>query len=220
MGLFSRIPEDQLEKVLFGIFDYLDDQDLLRCETVCRQWREVLLSEKSWRKLFHRKIVSSPQWRQVWRNFVHDENKLQTAHYRSLCTAIIQELKQVDRNWRTGNCRKSSRKVDSISNAQVLTVSDHIALQDFQDFQDRRSKIKFLHRWNLKLKSLIDVPQGWSGVTHAEIAVLWDEKNITILDSDGQLITEVPELDEDERVSVKLVSCCLSGDQLAVLSRT
>jgi len=41
-----------------------------------------------------------------------------------------------------------------------------------------------------------------------------------ILDSDGQLIAEVAELDEDERVSWKLSSCCLSGDQLVVLSQT
>jgi hypothetical protein len=57
-------------------------------------------------------------------------------------------------------------------------------------------------------------------VTNAEIVVQWDKKNMKILDINGQLIAEVPELDEDERISWNLASCCLSGDQMAVLSQT
>ena len=42
MSLFSSNPANQLsDDALLVIFDNLDDQDLLRCETVCRQWRKV-----------------------------------------------------------------------------------------------------------------------------------------------------------------------------------
>jgi F-box-like len=217
MDFFSRIPEDQLEKFLLVIFDYLDDQDLLRCETVCHRWRKVLLSGKPWARFFQRKIASSPQWRQRWRNFVPDKNKLQTTHCRSLCRAIIQELKQIDRNWRSGNYKKSSGKIDSLHYAHVVIGCDYIAIEDYRG---HKNKLKFHHRSNLKLKSFIVITRGWSATTNAEIAVLWDKKNIKILDSDGQKISEVPELDEDERASWKLALICLSGDQMAVLSRT
>ena len=166
MSLLSRIPEDQMEKVLLVIFDNLDDQDLLRCETVCRQWREVLLSGKPWRRLFDRKIVSSPPWGQLWRNFVPDKNKLQTAHHRSLCRAIIHELKQIDRNWRTGNYKKSSGKVDSLSNVRVVIGCDYIALEDYRG---HKSKLKFHHRSSLKLKSFIVIPREWHATTNAEM---------------------------------------------------
>jgi F-box-like len=219
MSLFSGKPanQDEERKILSVIFDHLDEEDLLRCETVCRQWREVLLSGEPWAILFDRKIVSSSQWRQLWRNFDDDENKLQTVNYRGVCRAIMRELKLIDRNWRTGNFKKTSEKVDSLHNANVVFGFDYIALEDYRG---HKSKLKFHHRSSLKLKSFIVIPRGSSATTNAEIAVLWDKKNIKILDSDGQLISEVPELDEDERVSWKLASCCLSGDQMAVLSRT
>jgi F-box-like len=120
MSLFSSIPEDQLE-VLLVIFDYLDAEDLRRCEAVCQQWRNVLLNGITWRRLFNRLIVSSPQWRQVWRNFVPDENELQTARYRSLCRTIMQQLKPVDRNWRTGNYKIITNKVPYLADCWFET---------------------------------------------------------------------------------------------------
>ena len=41
-----------------------------------------------------------------------------------------------------------------------------------------------------------------------------------ILDTDGQLISEVQELDEGERYTGVLKSCCITSDQMAVISRT
>ena len=46
--------------------------------------------------------------------------------------------------------------------------------------------------------------------------VVWDNKNIKILDINGQLISHVPEFDDDERIAL----CCLSGDHMAVISQT
>ncbi len=123
MSLFSNIPQE-LKKVLLKIFDYLNEEDLRRCETVCRQWRQVLLSGEPWQRLFQRKIISSQQWRQVGRNFVPDEKKLQTEHYRSICMASIHELKQIYQNFRTGNYMETSEKVDSFHNSDVIIGCD------------------------------------------------------------------------------------------------
>ena len=44
VNLLSYKPANQLSDVLLVIFDQLDEEDLFRCETVGRQWRNVLLS--------------------------------------------------------------------------------------------------------------------------------------------------------------------------------
>jgi hypothetical protein len=49
---------------------------------------------------------------------------------------------------------------------------------------------------------------------------VWDRKNLKILDTDDQLICQIPELDEDERLSWNLSSCCLSRSQMVNLSQT
>ena len=96
-------PNQLTADVLLVIFDNLDDQDLLRCEVVCRQWRNVLLSGRPWKTLFRRQIVSSQLWRRVLHNFEVQVDKLETLRYRGLCRAIIQQLSEIDGNWRTGN---------------------------------------------------------------------------------------------------------------------
>jgi F-box-like len=216
MSPFSYNQPNQLtDDVLLMIFDQLDEEDLLRCETVCRQWRNVLLSGKTWRKLFRRQIASSPQWRNVVRIFRVDVEKLATVHHRSLCRAIIEELKQIDRNWRTGNFKRTC-STDSFENiSDIIVLGDRIAV-----YSSSGSKMTIVHRTSLQVISSVKIPDGSFAVTNTEIVVVWDKKNIKILDTNGQLISRVPELDEDERISWNLASCCVSGDHMAVLSRS
>ena len=207
--------------VLLIIFDQLEEQDFLRFETVCRQWRNVFLSGTPWRRLFHRKIVSSPYWRNVLRIFGVDVDKLETVHYRSLCRAIIEELKHIDQNWQTGNFKKTcvTTLLETISNA---TIWDNCIVLYSQNKSSGVNEMTFgfFHQKNLEVTSSIEIPNGSFAVTNTEIVVGWDTKNIKILDTNGQLISEVPELNEDERVSWNLEFCCLSKDQMAVLSKT
>ena len=46
------------------------------------------------------------------------------------------------------------------------------------------------------------------------------EKNIDILDTYGQLMTRVPELDKNESISWNVTSCSISGDQMVSNRRT
>jgi F-box-like len=124
MSVFSYQPANQLsDDVLLVIFNQLGYQDLLRCEAVCRQWRNVFLSGTPWRRLFHQQIASFPQWRNVLRTFGVDVKKLQTVHYKSLCRTIVQELKQIEQNWRTGNCKKTCVPT-LLKNVSDVTISD------------------------------------------------------------------------------------------------
>ena len=222
MSLFSYNPPNQLdqldEDVLLAIFDQLHYQDLLRCEAVCRQWRNVLLSGTPWRRLFHRKIISSEQWRDIVRLFGVDVKKLETVHYRSLCRGIHREEKQTDRNWRTGNFKNNSPTNFLEDIAEITVWGDRIAVYSW--YQSMTNLMYLVHRTSLEEISSIEIHEDFCAVTNTEIVVVWDMKNMKILDTNGRLISEVPELDEKERISWNLESCCITGNQMAVLSQT
>ena len=203
--------------VLLVIFDQLDYQDLLRCEAVCRQWRNVLLSGTPWRRLFHRKIISSEQWRDIVRILGVDVKKLETVHYRSLCRGIIHELKPNVRNWRNGKFQETSSTRYFKNISDIAVWGDRIAVYSWS--KDSRQTFDFLNRTSLQVISSMKIPDESFAVTNTEIVVVWDKKNIKILDTNGQLISEVPELDEGERPTCALIWCCLSDDHMAVLSR-
>jgi F-box-like len=211
----NRLPDD----VLLVIFDQLDDQDLLRCETVCRQWRNVLLSGRPWKILFRRQIVSSRQWRRVLQDFGVNVDKLKTGHYRGLCRTIIQQLNKINRNWRTGIFEEieekclNGGKIDNVENDCIVSIST-------TNTYSYEKKLLFLDRRSQRFTGSTIIPLGWSGVTNTEIVVLWERKNMEILDINGRLISEVQELDEDERISWNLASCSMSGHKMAVLSQT
>jgi F-box-like len=223
MSLVSYNRANQLsEDVLLVIFDYLDDQDLLRCETVCHQWRNIILSGRPWKRLFHRKIVSSPQWSRVWWDSGIDEKKLETVHYRGLCKAIIQEVNEIDNNWRTGKFQKTKENYDFMNLAHFTVKKVFLADFDYREWvwkHGRREELKFYNQTSMS-ECCIVIPRGSFAVTNTEIVVLWDKNYLTILDNDGQLISELQELDEDERISWTLASCCISGDHMAVISQT
>jgi F-box-like len=218
MSLFSCHQPHQLsDDVLLAIFNQLDEQDQLRCETVCRQWRNFLISGTPWRRLFQRKIVSSQQWRNIVRIFGVDVEKLKTVHYRSLCRAIIEEQKQIDRNWRSGKFKKTSPTYPFGSVLDITVWGDHIAACSFVGVE---MTCNLVHRTSLEVISSVKIPRESVAVTNTEIVVQWDKKNMKILHFSGRLISEVPELDVDERLTWELTSCFLLRDQVAVLSQT
>ena len=210
----NQLPDD----VLLMIFYQLVDQDLLRCELVCRQWRNVLQSGRVWKILFRRQIVSSKQWRRVLQNFDVDVDKLETVHYRGLCRTITRQLKEIDRNWRTGKFKEIEEK--AINGRQVVTVENGCVFT-FRTFEEYfyPKKLFFFDRRN-KTEGYITIPFQWSVVTNTKIVVAWDRKTIEVWKTtDGRKICEIKELEEDERISWHLTSCCITGDQMAVLSQ-
>jgi F-box-like len=220
MSLSSYNQPNQLtDDILLRIFDELDGEDWLQCEAVCHQWQNVLISGTRWRRLFHQKIVSSPQWRQLLWDLGVDEKKLQTVHYIELCKVIIQEVKKLDANWRTGNFKKSSKNLDFVVYHYDGRNGNHCFALYCSGWSSRDISLKFFDRTSLEVQSSIDIPFYLSAVTNTEIVVSWGSKNVKILDLNGQLISEVSELIDDERISWNLTSCCLSDDQMAVISQ-
>jgi hypothetical protein len=48
------------EDVLLGVFEHLDYEELVQCEAVCRQWREILLCEPIWKLHYELSLPSPP----------------------------------------------------------------------------------------------------------------------------------------------------------------
>jgi hypothetical protein len=112
---FSNIGED----VIRMIFDRLDGEDLLNCEFVCRQWRDILLTETPWKRLLCREVNSfSPlsQTRQILK-------KLESNEYRSACRSILLSK----RNWRTRNFTRLKLLGDRRWTGSLIFVDDHVA---------------------------------------------------------------------------------------------
>ena len=132
-----------------------------------------------------------------------DETKMPSGRYRGLCRALIRVMNETDRNWCNGNFKTKLYSYDSPFRSNVTIGNNCIA--SYSDYYfEHENTIKFFDQCSPEAKSRVRVPRGSSAVTNTEIAVLWDKKNMKILDTDGQLICEVPELDEDERISWNL----------------
>ena len=99
-----------------------------------------------------------------------NEGNLQSVHYRVMCKVIIQEMKEIDNNWRNGNLKKilirnnfCLRGLDYFNGAIGY---EHIAISDTLWHWDREKMLAFLHRSRLTVESWITVPRGSSAVTN------------------------------------------------------
>jgi F-box-like len=109
--------------VLLMIFQQLDGEDLLNCEAVCCQWRDILLAGTPWRRLFHRNIAALPLWRKVQKKLKKNQLILQTEQYREVSKAIL----QVERNWRTAQFKNSVYLVKDYSGVRITISDDYVA---------------------------------------------------------------------------------------------
>ena len=109
-----------VEDVLQMIFQHLDAGDLLKCEAVCRQWRDIFLAGTPWRRLYHRNIGRLRLWRKAQKELELDQKTLRTEQYRGICKDILQK---VDRNWRRGHFTKLTCPVSS-SCATCISIND------------------------------------------------------------------------------------------------
>ena len=134
------------------IFQQLEGEDLLNCEAVCRPWRDNLLTETPWRRLFHRQAARSPLWRYVQKKLVSNQT-VRTEQYRGtaryLGTAdiprdICRNSLQVNRNWRTGNFSKSTYPMNR--NTFHISMSDDNVVWYFNriENEERREGCAFL----------------------------------------------------------------------------
>jgi len=123
------------EDVLQMIFQHLDAKDLLKCEAVCRQWRDIFLAGTPWRRLYHRNIGRLRLWRKAQKELELDQKTLRTEQYRGICKDILQK---VDRNWRRGHFTKLTCPVSSSCATRISINDDYVAwVPRHNDLYDR-----------------------------------------------------------------------------------
>jgi F-box-like len=105
-----------VEDVLLQIFQYLDGKDLLRCEAVCRQWRQVMLAGTPWRRWLNQRSPS-PELRPFWQRARQNDS---FQDYRAICRYIL----LLDYNWRRGKYETSSLTLNNVG--EVITSGDYI----------------------------------------------------------------------------------------------
>ena len=65
--LISALSKAGVAEIAEKILSYLDDRSLIRAESVCRRWKQVIENADSilWRDVLKRKIGSSNIWRKI-----------------------------------------------------------------------------------------------------------------------------------------------------------
>jgi F-box-like len=131
MSVLTSQSNELVDDVLQMIFQQLEGEDLVNCETVCRQWRNSLLAGTPWKRLFHRNKENLPLWRKAQKKLEKNQLILRAEEYRGVCKEIL----QANRNWHTGNCTKLTYPVDFRS-AYFITISDDYVAWDFFRFDN------------------------------------------------------------------------------------
>ena len=136
--------------VLLMIFQQLEGEDLVNCEAVCRQWRDILLAGTPWRRLFHRNKESSPLWRKAQKKLEKNQQTLRTEQYRDVCGEIL----HLNRNWRTGCSTKFTYPV--VEQSYFVTISDEYVSWNYRFGNgERRNRCAFLDTESMKITEII-----------------------------------------------------------------
>ena len=124
----AQLAAHGLEHIAEKILGYLDDRSLISTELVCREWYHVISEGMLWKKLIERKVLSDSLWsglarRRGWTKylfrqiFTSTESTKTHQFYRQLYPKIIQDIEQIESNWRTGTfqlekiqCRSQNSK--------------------------------------------------------------------------------------------------------------
>jgi F-box-like len=163
------------EDVLQIIFQELDAEDLLKCEAVCRQWRDILMAGRPWRVLYHRNIACLPQWWQAQKELEFDQKTLRTDQYRGICKDILRRLQlQLQLNWRRGHFTKSTYPMhpDSVT---YISLSDDYVVWDLHRFCNGKCHIgfAFLNKESMEIKKIPS--SGWLEKLN-EMLVYWRDR--------------------------------------------
>jgi hypothetical protein len=112
------------EDVLQMIFQLLKGEDLVNCEAVCRQWRDILLSGRPWMKLFERQFADRPLGQQAAKQFgiigSESSGRIATDKYRD----VYKFVHQVKHNWIQGKFTKWTHPTADNSTAFHLEVRE------------------------------------------------------------------------------------------------
>jgi F-box-like len=156
--------------VLLMIFQQLEGENLVNCEAVCHQWRDILLAGTPWRRLFHRKVESPHFWQKAQKKLEKNQQTLRTEPYRDVCGEIL----HLKRNWRTG-CSTKFTFMYPVVGDSFVAISDEYVSWNYRFGNDKgRRRCAFLDTETMKITEMILD----SRCHHFnEMLVSWDVRN-------------------------------------------
>jgi F-box and WD-40 domain protein 1/11 len=191
-----------LENIAEKILGYLDDRSLISTELVCREWYHVIsegtikihnfniylfFSGMLWKKLIERKVLSDSLWsglanRRGWRKYLFRQiltsGEITKTHefYRHLYPKIIQDIEQIETNWRTGNfqLKKIQCRSQNSKGVYCLQYDDEKIISGLRD-----NTIKI---WDRKTLECTKVLTGHNG---SVLCLQYDDKVIVTGSSDS-----------------------------------
>ena len=175
--------------VLLMIFQHLEGEDLLNCEAVCCQWRDILLAGTPWRRLFYRNKEDLPLWRKVQRKLETNQLTLRAEQYRDVCKKIL----LVAQNLCSGNFTKLTHPVDLVS-CNITMSDDYVAWE----FMHSRG-CEFLDTESMEIK---EYPLFGRYEHFNEMLVFWRDRDageLEIVDPTNHWVIKVLE-EEEKRV--------------------
>jgi F-box-like len=196
------------EDVLLLIFEHLNDKDLIQCEAVCRQWRQVLLTGPPWKKWLNKQRNTSPAVRQFWQKCRPDEQNLKFEDWRAIYRNMLFYLKELDKNWRTGRCITRIIPLDDY--CLDLQISNNwIAWMCFDDFLNNL-EMKCLDRTTMHVNTFPIDLKGYLGKVENNVVIFQCREGLKFVDcNDGHVINEVP-VTGDPIIG----QCCFNGKLL------
>ncbi|XP_075250343.1 F-box and WD repeat domain-containing 11-B-like [Convolutriloba macropyga] len=180
----SALPARGLHQIAENILAYLDSHSLAKAEVVCREWQRVIADGMLWRKLIERNVRMHPLWRGLanrrgWIKalFKHSPDSiLPHQSYRTLYPTIIRDIRNIEENWKFGNCQSNKILCRSEQSKGVycLQYDDEKIVSGLRD-----NTIKV---WDRKTLECIRVLQGHTG---SVLCLQYDDQVIITGSSDS-----------------------------------
>ncbi|CAH1258480.1 beta-TrCP-like isoform X2 [Branchiostoma lanceolatum] len=181
----TALPKKGLDHVAEQILGYLDAKSLSACELVCKEWYRVISDGMLWKKLIERMVLTDPLWkglaeRRGWGQhlFRPKPGETQPNHqfYRKLYPRIIQDIEQIETNWRCGrhNLQKIQCRSENSKGVYCLQYDDNKIVSGLRD-----NTIKIWDRNNLECVQVL------TGHTGSVLCLQYDDQVIISGSSDS-----------------------------------
>jgi len=181
----SALPARGLDHVAEYILSFLDTKSLCAAERVCRTWNRVISDGMLWKKLIERMVRMDPMWqglseRRGWGKYLFrpkpGESLKDDLFYRQLYPQIVQEINQIEENWRTGRCKMQRIQCRSEASKGVycLQYDDKKIVSGLRD-----NTIKI---WD---RATLECTQVLKGHTGSVLCLQYDDNYIISASSDS-----------------------------------
>ncbi|XP_063963412.1 F-box/WD repeat-containing protein 11-like [Lytechinus pictus] len=181
----TALPKKGLDHVGEKILSYLDSKSLCAAEGVCKEWKRVISDGMLWKKLIEHKVRTDNLWRGLaerrgWVQYLFKpkpgDQQQGDSFFRKLYPRIIQNIENIEHNWRCGHHELYRIQCHSETSKGVycLQYDDTKIVSGLRD-----NTIKIWDRQSLQCRTVL------MGHTGSVLCLQYDDKVIITGSSDS-----------------------------------